>query len=123
MNLTIAAALAVLSIATCPALADSKKHKPPAAHGNGNAAWGCPPGLAKKSPPCVPPGQAKKHYRHHVGEVLRVDDYVLLRDPRRYGLDESPRWNYYRGDRDIYRVDRQTRRILAVLELADAFLN
>lgn len=54
---------------------------------------GCPPGLAKKSPPCVPPGQAKKgvtteewlgHGR--TGDVVDRDDVIFLDDYGRYDL-------------------------------------
>ena len=51
-RLAIAAVLAsvILPLAQ-PAAADGR--------GNGNGAAGCPPGLAKKNPPCVPPGLAR----------------------------------------------------------------
>lgn len=52
---------------------------------------GCPPGLAKKNQPCVPPGQAKKGVtteewlnRYRIGErvdpenVRWIDDYSRL---------------------------------------------
>ncbi|WP_343082157.1 excinuclease ABC subunit A [Ostreiculturibacter nitratireducens] len=53
----------------------------------------CPPGLAKKSPACIPPGQAKKMHRY---------------DDRR---DDDDRHHYRYGDRyddhdDGYRHDR-----------------
>jgi hypothetical protein len=86
----------------------------------------CPPGLAKKNPPCVPPGQAKKHdihYGNRVGDVLRIGDYVVVRDPSRYDLQPRQGWDYYRDDDRIYRVDSGTRKVLAVLNLIDAFSN
>ncbi|MBU2958306.1 hypothetical protein Q4511_05810 [Paracoccus sp. 1_MG-2023] len=79
----------------------------------------CPPGLAKKSPSCVPPGQAKKEWRR--GENLRIQDYRRIDDPRRYRLEARPGWEYYRDGDRAYRVDRDTRRILAVLNLIEAF--
>ena len=76
--------LAVAFLATSPfihsdaAFADSK---------------GCPPGLAKKDTPCVPPGQAKKgvtteEWRNgdRIGDVIRSDDLIFLDDNRRYDL-------------------------------------
>ncbi|NHF74310.1 hypothetical protein [Paracoccus xiamenensis] len=91
----------------------------------------CPPGLAKKDPACVPPGQARKHradrdrddYRDYrrVGEVIRVREYTVIRDVDRYGWDERDGWDYYRDGDRAYRVDRDTRKILAVMELIDAF--
>lgn len=86
----------------------------------------CPPGLAKKNPPCVPPGQARKngfHYGNRVGEILRAGDYVLIRDPRRYDLQRRQGWSYYRDGNRAYRVDSETRQILAILNLIDAFSN
>ena len=88
----------------------------------------CPPGLAKKAVPCVPPGQAKKSvrsyehddYRYGRGDVIR-GDYIVIRDPGRYGLD--PYGTYYRvGDR-VFRVDRETREVLDFIGAAAAILN
>lgn len=47
---------------------------------------GCPPGLAKKAVPCVPPGQAKKW---RLGERLPADvAWYRIDDWDRYGLPE-----------------------------------
>lgn len=75
------------------------------------SAAGCPPGLAKKNPPCVPPGQAKKMYQHSysVGDRL-PDGFIILREPSRYGLD--PRRTYYERDGYVLHVDRETGKIL-----------
>jgi hypothetical protein len=84
----------------------------------------CPPGLAKKNPPCIPPGQARKHnvhYGNRVGDVLRVGDYIVVRDPARYDLRTRQGWDYYRDDNQIYRIDSSTRKVLAVMNLIDAF--
>lgn len=86
----------------------------------------CPPGLARKNPPCIPPGQARKHshpYGNRVGDLLRLGDYAVIRDPRRYDLESRRGWDYYRDDDSIYRVDSNTRKILAVINLIDAFSN
>lgn len=86
----------------------------------------CPPGLAKKDPPCVPPGHARQAERDHgtrVGDRLRVGDYILIRDPARYRLEARDGWRYYQDGNRAYRVDPETRRILAVVELIDAFTN
>ncbi|MEX5564695.1 excinuclease ABC subunit A [Pseudophaeobacter sp. 1A16562] len=73
---------------------------------------GCPPGLAKKSVPCVPPGQVGKHRGPHaVGD--RLMKYIILRDPKRYRLD--PRYTYYRSDGYLYRVDPETRKVLNLI--------
>jgi hypothetical protein len=123
-SMTIMAAVAVAAVPV-PSLADPGRG--PDKH-RGNYGEGyrrdCPPGLAKKNPPCVPPGQARKsddRYYPRVGDVLRVGDYVVIRDPRRLDLEPGDGWRYYReGDR-AYRVDSETRKILSVIQLMDAF--
>ena len=47
----------------------------------------CPPGLAKKDPPCVPPGQARQGVttqewlnRNNIGSRIGDEDYVYLED-------------------------------------------
>lgn len=116
-------------------------------HGAAHAAADCPPGLAKKNPPCVPPGLAKKHtddqvryddgrddgyedgyrdgyadgvYDYRAGDRIS-GDYVVVRDPARYGLD--PAATYYRVGDGIYQVDRETQQILTVVGLASQLLN
>lgn len=110
------------------------------AKGNGNQAVqqvrapsnvaNCPPGLAKKNPPCVPPGQAKKlngydDYSLRVGDVLDPDGfgdrYILVRDPGGYGLD--PYGTYYRIGENVFRVDRETQEVLALVGAVTAVLN
>lgn len=129
-----AAALVIAALSIAPALAEPGKN-----NGNGNGhgnkknhggearqVLACPPGLAKKDPACVPPGLAKKGAVRHgtrVGDVLRVGDHVIVSDPRRYDLEPRAGWDYYRDDNTIYRVDSGTRRVLAVLNLVDAFSN
>lgn len=71
------------------------------------SAAGCPPGLAKKNPPCIPPGQAKKAYR--IGDPL-PDGFILIRTPSRYGLD--PRRTYYERNGYVIQIDRETGKIL-----------
>ncbi|MCA0920046.1 S26 family signal peptidase [Pseudooceanicola nanhaiensis] len=104
---------------------------------------GCPPGLAKKHNGCNPPGLAKKQAprqevrryeerryeerhdddrvrveRYHVGDRFYPDrgDYVVIRDPDRYGLD--PNYRYYRDDNQLFRLDRDTMEIVALMGLA-----
>ncbi len=78
----------------------------------------CPPGLAKKNPPCVPPGLAKKFYpgdlfpqgidyrRVHYG------DYSLPR----------PQPGYFYADvgGDLYLVAEATRRVIEAINLVNA---
>ncbi|MDO5706329.1 MAG: hypothetical protein Q4G49_14860 [Paracoccus sp. (in: a-proteobacteria)] len=123
-------ALAAVSIAAGPAAADPGqgrgKNKDRAHHVSRDVGH-CPPGLAKKNPPCVPPGQARhqddRHYGVRVGDILRVGDYVVIRDPRRANLETRDNWRYYRDGDRAYRVDSDTRRILAVINLINAFTN
>ncbi|MGL4281058.1 MAG: excinuclease ABC subunit A [Albidovulum sp.] len=97
----------------------------------------CPPGLAKKSPSCVPPGHAKKRYRddddddhhHHRypergDRIDRYDDYSWLRDYDRYGLPRLPRGQryYVLGDR-IYAVNQDTYEILNFVRAFSELLN
>jgi Ni/Co efflux regulator RcnB len=81
---------------------------------------GCPPGLAKKNPPCIPPGQAKKMFRYHKGDRIR-DGYDRVRDPWAYGLDRDE--TYYRVGDDFYRVNRETGEILDLLGALNRVLN
>ncbi|WP_243721912.1 DUF1236 domain-containing protein [Meridianimarinicoccus aquatilis] len=82
---------------------------------------GCPPGLAKKAVPCVPPGQVKQSLR--VGDKLPSDG-ILLDQPDRYGLPRvGQNESYYRIGDTVFRVDRDTREILQLLEAVGAVLN
>lgn len=85
----------------------------------------CPPGLAKKSPACVPPGQAKKHvYRLDRGDRIDDYDYRWLRYPDDYGLPHLPRGQrYYVVDGNIYRVDQDTYEILDFVRALGALLD
>lgn len=78
----------------------------------------CPPGLAKKSPACIPPGQVGKAYR--VGDRI-TGDYVVIRNPGRWGLD--PNETYYRIGDQVLRVDRDTKVVLDLIGAAAAILN
>ena len=121
-QLILIAGVAALGFAG-PALADpGHGHgNPHAYHGNphayggngpvGYGAGGCPPGLAKKAIPCMPPGQARKIYG--VGQHLPVGAFDAYRYDRipidvrtRYRL--SPHGTYYYGDGYLYRVDPRT---------------
>lgn len=74
-------------------------------------AKGCPPGLAKKSVPCVPPGQAKKWV---AGD--RLPDDILWRqidDWQRWGLPDPGVGNaYVRVDDEVMLLGLATRVIL-----------
>ena len=78
----------------------------------------CPPGLAKKTPTCMPPGQAKRIFRdgQRVPTNYRYytpyDDIPMaLRD--RYDLDDDYRYIY--RDNVIYSVDPTTRLVTQII--------
>ena len=87
------------------------------AAGNGN----CPPGLAKKNPPCVPPGQAKKgHDGGHFQRGDYIDHYDRLDRPDRYGLNDG---NYVVSNGYVYRINEQTGEVLALIGAMQNLLN
>ena len=91
-------------------------------HGQGSrygyGVGGCPPGLAKKTPACVPPGQAKKLF--NVGQRVPrgYKGYTPLGQipsdlRRQYGLGGDNRYIY--RDNTLYRVDPKTAVVEQVL--------
>ena len=81
---------------------------------------GCPPGLAKKSPACVPPGLARNAFVGAALPTYYASNYlpVGLRDIY-YDTDDY----YYRwGDGYVYRVDRDDQLISGLLPLVGAGL-
>lgn len=77
----------------------------------------CPPGLAKKEPACIPPGQVDKILR----SGWDAERYVKIDDLDRYDLTAPDGdWDYYVVDDTIVRVDRTTRDILGVVRLIEA---
>ena len=124
----IPTALVVLSLALLPAqsLAGNDKGKtklmknaPVAIQSAAPGAAPCPPGLAKKNLPCIPPGQARKH-RYRVGDRI-ISGYDILGNPARYRLD--PDHTYYRVGDYLYRVDRDTGEVLNFLGALVALLD
>lgn len=97
---------------------------------------GCPPGLAKKAVPCVPPGQAKKWqedgdgHEHEHDQWRRGDrvvgDYVVI--PRaeweRLALrDYRDGSTYLQIDDQILRVIRDTLVVIEAVRILDRVLN
>ena len=79
----------------------------------------CPPGLAKKTPACVPPGQAKRMFRQGQRLPLNYRYYtpygdipMVLRD--QYDLDDDYRYIY--RDNVIYVVDPATQMITNIID-------
>ena len=84
----------------------------------GQGAPGCPPGLAKRNPPCIPPGQAKKlydvGYRFPVGYNGFTPYNQIPYDLRQqYRLDPYGRYVY--DQNYIYQVDPTTMIVSQVL--------
>lgn len=85
----------------------------------------CPPGLAKKNPPCVPPGQAKKGVTEwHQGDVVDPTQVnVWITQPYRYGLPPlGPGERYVVIGGQVLKVDDQTYKVIALYKaLTDLF--
>ncbi|AHB86024.1 hypothetical protein KQ247_00040 [Ruegeria pomeroyi] len=78
----------------------------------------CPPGLAKKAVPCVPPGQVKARYG--IGDRIERD-YFWIDDPYRYGLKQTG--YYVRAGDYVYQVDRDTHKVLNLIGAVADILN
>lgn len=86
------------------------------------AAGHCPPGLAKKSPACVPPGQAKAAVR--VGDVLKLGGIHVVTRPGLYGLGVPPSGDQYAVvGNHLLRVDGETGKVLSILRTVTAILD
>ena len=83
----------------------------------------CPPGLAKKAVPCVPPGQVRNSWS--IGEPLpRGTRYVVIDDYWRYGLPRPSRGTQYvRVDNDVLRIVVETARVVESLQTIGRLLN
>ncbi|MCE8520187.1 hypothetical protein KBY24_04215 [Ruegeria pomeroyi] len=85
---------------------------------NPSASVHCPPGLAKKAVPCVPPGQVKARYG--IGDLISRD-YIRIDDPYRYGLKQNG--YYVRAGDYVYQVDRDTHKVLNLIGAVADILN
>lgn len=131
-KLTAAATAICLAVGT-PALSQGKSHGPKAQakqkHRVEQSTRACPPGLAKKDPPCVPPGLARQDkperddYHIRIGSRLTGDDYVLVK-PWQYGLEPAPRGSRYAVfDGMLLRIDDDTAEVLDLIRAVDAIAN
>lgn len=78
----------------------------------------CPPGLAKKNPPCIPPGQAKKF---DVGSTLPRGGFEWVPDDVVSLLTPAPRHTRYaRVDKNVYLITEGTRKVVEAIELFSA---
>jgi hypothetical protein len=120
MMISAAAAMA----AAVPAIADGQGR----GHGKGHAKGqqshpaACPPGLANRNPPCVPPGQARRMFREgqRVPRTFRnfVDyDAIPLAYRDRYDIPVGQRYIY--RDNALYVVDPTTRLVRSIIDLID----
>lgn len=85
--------------------------------------WGgavCPPGLAKKVPPCIPPGQVDRAFNE--GQLLPQNyrwytPYGSIPAGYRtqYNLDDD--YRYILQERYIYEVDPTTRAVRRIIDL------
>ena len=106
----------------------------------GYGAGGCPPGLAKKPVPCVPPGLAAKlvpsgiaasplaagilapaYAEQFIGQPLPVVTQAVSLAPLPAGLEDiyppTPQYYYQYGDGYVYQVDRTSQLINALMPL------
>ena len=77
----------------------------------------CPPGLAKKNPPCIPPGHvrngiAAQDYPYRTGDHLPDGYRVIFTPPSQPGMDNAL---YARLGNSLYRVDRNTGLVLNLI--------
>ncbi|MGL4319269.1 MAG: excinuclease ABC subunit A [Paracoccaceae bacterium] len=89
-------------------------------------AQACPPGLAKKDPPCVPPGQVGRnngddHGHENDGDFADLGDLFYLDDYPRYGLAPLPFGQRYAVvDDQIVVIDAETYEVLQLIRLFTA---
>jgi hypothetical protein len=91
--------------------------------GNRDGGAACPPGLANRTPACVPPGQARRAFRQGQAVPRTYRDYVAYQDllgrlPESY-RDDIPTGDYryiYRDDQ-VYVVDARTRLVSRIIDI------
>lgn len=79
----------------------------------------CPPGLYKKSPRCIPPGQVNKLVGQRLPSIYARS---LMPDRLRNLYRDNDDYYYRYGDGYAYRVDRKTQLVNALLPLFGAGL-
>ena len=113
--------------------------KPGNNNGNGNThsnqengSHGCPPGLARREPACVPPGLARQGIttedrigpmttNYFVGDILDFNDFVTVTDLRMLGLPTLPMGEQYAViDGTLVRLDADSYEILQLVRAATA---
>jgi hypothetical protein len=115
INTILAAAVAAFTLTGVPALAENVK--------------ACPPGLAKKDPACVPPGQVGKSWtpdRVYVeGDRIR-GDYVIIPEAEWDELSLTPIADdtvYVVIDNQIVRVKQSNLVVIEPIRILENVLN
>jgi hypothetical protein len=80
----------------------------------------CPPGLAKKSPSCLPPGQANRMFRE--GQRIPTGynyytDYNAIPEVYRSRVPYVDANRYIYRDDSVYVVDPRTRVVTQIIDL------
>lgn len=88
----------------------------------GYGVGGCPPGLAKKAVPCVPPGQAARFVGQPLSAAARVAALEGLPSPLRSLYYDDNDYYYRYGGGYLYRVDRSNDLISSIVPLFGAAL-
>lgn len=88
--------------------------------GNRYGGGACPPGLAKKTPACVPPGQVGRTFRQGQRVDAGYRDYTPYQNIpsqyySQYNLDDD--YRYIQRDNYLYEVDPRTSLVRRVIEL------
>jgi len=80
----------------------------------------CPPGLAKKTPACVPPGQAKRQFaegQRIPNSFNAFTDYNVIPEAFRSQVPFSTTSQYIYRDNQVYVVDPATRLVTSIINL------
>jgi hypothetical protein len=101
-------------------------------HGAGQQGQFCPPGLANRNPPCVPPGQAARHDDHGddhdddhdddgiIGAIIDADRIHWIADwPDRDLAPLEDGYGYALVDNQLVIIDRQTLALVDLVQLID----
>ena len=88
--------------------------------GNRYGSAACPPGLAKKSPACIPPGQAKREFAQ--GQRIpqsynAFTDYNAIPQAYRTQVPYSTVNQYIYRDNQVFVVDPATRLVTSIINL------
>ena len=81
------------------------------------AAYGCPPGLARKPVACMPPGQARELLGRPLSVVRERVVFRELPNRLRYVYADTPDYYYRYGNGYMYRVNRESQLVSALMPL------